>query len=218
MLFPPAITVEEVTPETETRISVSLLFFPGILLMALLLSAQGLSAEYWQERDDGTLARLASSPQPMSAYVTAKFLAASVLFAGVSFVMLAAGFAYHGIAISRFPLSAVMLVLSGVALYAFLSLIQLFAPNRKGASLLNTLLVYPLMMVGGSFFPFEAMPDWLAAIGRFSPNGALLEELKRYLLGRQGAAALLASIGTVAVVVVALHVAVTFRLRSVVRG
>lgn len=218
MLFPPAITIEEVTPVKETRVSVSLLFFPGILLMAMLLTAQGLSAEYWQERDDGTLSRLASSPQPMSAYVTAKFLTASVLLAGVSFFMLAAGFAYHGIASTRFALSAVMLVLSGVALYALLSLIQLLAPNRKGASLLNALIVYPLMMVGGSFFPFEAMPDWLAAIGRLSPNGAMLEQLKRYLLGVQGAAALLTSIGTLAAVIVALHVAITLRQRSVVRG
>lgn len=218
MLFPPAITIEEVTPVKETRVRVSLLFFPGILLMAMLLTAQGLSAEYWQERDDGTLSRLASSPQPMSAYVTAKFLTASVLLAGVSFFMLAAGFAYHGIASTRFALSAVMLVLSGVALYALLSLIQILAPNRKGASLLNALIVYPLMMVGGSFFPFEAMPDWLAAIGRLSPNGAMLEQLKRYLLGVQGAAALLTSIGTLAAVIVALHVAITLRQRSVVRG
>ena len=217
LIFPPAVTIEEVVPETETEVSTSLLFFPGILLMALLLTAQGLSGEYWEDRENGTLSRLASSPQSMRSYVTAKFLAASLVFVGVAIVTLVAGFAYHGIAPARFVLSVVMLVLSGVALYALLSLTQLFAPDRKAASVLSGLLVYPLMMVGGSFFPFESMPEWLAAIGRFTPNGAMLQQLKRYLLGLEGAAAL-GTIGTLFVAVLGLHTLVAMRQRGAIRG
>jgi ABC-type multidrug transport system permease subunit len=40
----------------------------------------------------------------------------------------------------------------------------------------------PLMMIGGSFFPFEAMPSGMAFIGRLTPNGWALEQLKRVLL------------------------------------
>jgi ABC-type multidrug transport system permease subunit len=36
-------------------------------------------------------------------------------------------------------------------------------------------------MLGGSFFPFEIMPAWLARIGRFTPNGWALEQLKAVL-------------------------------------
>jgi ABC-type multidrug transport system permease subunit len=36
-------------------------------------------------------------------------------------------------------------------------------------------------MLGGSFFPFEAMPAGMAALGRKTPNGWALEELKAIL-------------------------------------
>ena len=45
-------------------------------------------------------------------------------------------------------------------------------------------LMFPLMMVGGSFFPFEAMPAGMAFVGRMTPNGWALEQLKRILLGK----------------------------------
>jgi ABC-type multidrug transport system permease subunit len=38
-------------------------------------------------------------------------------------------------------------------------------------------------MIGGSFFPFEAMPPWMAAIGAWTPNGLALLRLKALLFG-----------------------------------
>jgi hypothetical protein len=37
--------------------------------------------------------------------------------------------------------------------------------------------LFPLLMAGGSFFPFEALPDWIAAIGRRTPNGFVADRL-----------------------------------------
>ena len=45
------------------------------------------------------------------------------------------------------------------------------------------LIMFPLAMMGGSFFPFEAMPAWMAAIGRRTPNGWAVEQLKAILNG-----------------------------------
>jgi ABC-type multidrug transport system permease subunit len=42
--------------------------------------------------------------------------------------------------------------------------------------------LFPLMMIGGNFFPLEAMPDWMARIGRFTPNGWSMQQLKSILL------------------------------------
>jgi ABC-type multidrug transport system permease subunit len=33
------------------------------------------------------------------------------------------------------------------------------------------------MMMGGSFFPLDALPNWLADIGRMSPNGYVADRL-----------------------------------------
>ena len=52
----------------------------------------------------------------------------------------------------------------GLLLFALMSAIQIVAPSRKAASMISTILIFPLLMMGGSFFPMETMPDWLASI------------------------------------------------------
>src|SRR6059058_2368332 len=63
-LFPPVIQVETSTDEQEAgqKVSIVQLFLPGILVMALLFMAEGLSADVWRERDQGTLRRTLSTP------------------------------------------------------------------------------------------------------------------------------------------------------------
>jgi ABC-type multidrug transport system permease subunit len=39
-------------------------------------------------------------------------------------------------------------------------------------------------MLGGSFFPFEVMPDWMARIGKLTPNGWSLLRLREILDGK----------------------------------
>jgi ABC-type multidrug transport system permease subunit len=44
--------------------------------------------------------------------------------------------------------------------------------------------MFPLMMIGGSFFPFESMPKWMATVGSWTPNGWMLVKLKAILLNQ----------------------------------
>ncbi len=46
-------------------------------------------------------------------------------------------------------------------------------------------------MIGGSFFPSESMPAWMAGVGAWTPNGMALELLKDILLERVDPRALL---------------------------
>ena len=45
------------------------------------------------------------------------------------------------------------------------------------------MILFPLLMVGGSFFPFAVMPEWMAAIGRRTPNGMALVQFEAILFG-----------------------------------
>jgi ABC-type multidrug transport system permease subunit len=42
---------------------------------------------------------------------------------------------------------------------------------------ISLVIIFPLLMMGGSFFPLDVLPDWLAAIGRLSPNGYVVDQL-----------------------------------------
>ena len=185
-LLPPAIEVElqESPVRSERETSFAFLFFPGILLMSVLLIAQGLSGDVWTERESGTLSRTMSTPYGLRYYLAGKLIVAGLIYLVISGLLLPAGFVYHGLSFVKLPLAVCWLGLAGCSLYLLMLAIQLSCPTRKSAGLFATLILFPLMMLGGSFFPFETMPAWMAAIGKWSPNGMMLEQLKRYLLDR----------------------------------
>lgn len=178
VLFPPAFDLEIVEPPaTEPQPDYGMLFLPGIVMMALLFSSQGLSADFWKERETGTLRRLVSSPGLLNQFVLGKALAASAVIAFIAGITLLLGFLYHGVAWSKFLPSMVWLMSAGVGFFAWFAALQMLFPTRKAANLLTTVFLFPLMMMGGSFFPLAALPDWLASIGRMSPNGFVVDKL-----------------------------------------
>lgn len=177
-LTPLVIELEVVEPPPEEpQPDIGLLFLPGIILMALMFAAQGLSADYWKERELGTLRRLVSTPGLLSRFVLGKALAAAVLMAIIGGGTLLVGFLYHEIVWNKFLPSILWIVVGGVGLFAWFAALQMFFSTTNAANLLTSIIVFPLLMMGGSFFPLDALPDWLAAIGRLSPNGYLVDQL-----------------------------------------
>ncbi|MFQ5609779.1 MAG: hypothetical protein ACE5F8_05865, partial [Woeseiaceae bacterium] len=87
------------------------------------------------------------------------------------------GFAYHDVAWSKFPVSLIWVTLGGVGLFGIFSAMQMMFPNNRAANIVTTVLMFPLLMAGGSFFPLAALPDWIAAIGVLSPNGFIVDRL-----------------------------------------
>ena len=184
-VFPPAIKLESEIESTEPAAGVGIgrLFFPSILFMSLLFMAQGLSGDIWQEATQGTLRRARTMPHPIGAFFAGKLVAAGLFIGGVCAIGLLVGASMFGLSFVRLPLAWLWATLTGVAFAALLALVQMFATSQRSANLLTTLLIFPLLMLGGSFFPFEAMPNWLARIGRLTPNGWALEQLKEILWG-----------------------------------
>jgi len=182
-LDPLAIELEIVEPPpSEPRPDYALLFLPGIILMAVLFSSSSLAADYWVERDKGTLRRLVSAPGALAGFVTGKAMAAFILMGTVVTVTLIVGFAYHGVAWSKFIPSLLWVTLGGVGLFAWFSALQMLFPNARVANIITTVLLFPLLMVGGSFFPLAALPDWIANMGRFAPNGFIVDRLSGELV------------------------------------
>jgi len=171
-LSPLAFDLEIVEPPASApQPNIGLLFLPGIVLMALLFTSQGLSADYWTERENGTLRRLVSTPGLLNQFVFGKAFAAAVIIACIAGITMLMGFVYHDIAWSKLLPSMLFVVSAGIGFFAWFAALQMLFRSQKGASLLTMIVLFPLMMMGGSFFPLDALPTWLADIGRMSPNG-----------------------------------------------
>jgi ABC-type Na+ efflux pump permease subunit len=205
----PPLAVGAAPPEDAP--SFGLLLFPGIVMMSLLFTAQGLSEEFWRERELGTLRRLLSSPQGLRSFLEAKVTAGAVVFLVLNGLLLVVGFAYHGVPWRRLPVAMGWVLLAGVLFFLLLAMIQVHAPTRRAGGIITQLLIFPLMMVGGSFFPLEALPGFLARIGAWTPNGFVVEKLKGYLLGDFGATDLLIPVTVLGVAILLLFFLVARR-------
>jgi len=177
-LFPPIIELEIVEPPPQDPTPpLALLFLPGIILMSVMFSANGIASDWWREREQGTLRRLVFAPGRLGGFIAGKAMAAAVIIGLVGGLTLLVGFIYHGIAWAKLPSSLVWISISGVALFSWFAALQMLFSNRKTASIISSMLLFPLLMAGGSFFPLAVMPGWIAAIGRASPNGFVAHRL-----------------------------------------
>ena len=177
-LFPPAldVTVVEPPPE-EPSVPLGFLFLPGIILMGVMFAANGLAGDYWKERELGTLRRLVCAPNQLMPFLVGKALAAGVVIVMIGGLTLTIGFFYLGIAWQKMPASLLWIGLSGIALFAWFGALQMLTSSRRAGNMMTSMLLFPLLMIGGSFFPLGSLPDWMAAVGRNTPNGFIADQL-----------------------------------------
>lgn len=223
LLFPPVIelevtTGEEAEGETEETGSIAQLFVPGLLFMALVFMAQGLAQDFWRERNRRTLRRVVASPRSLSEFLAGKLIAGAGLMLAVVVVALGAAWVYFGLPAARFPLAALWATFSGVVLITILLVIMLHASSERTAGVLAMALVFPLLMVGGNFFPFDVMPVGMAAVGKLTPNGWALAQLQAILEGEMVASSFLFALAGLLAVGTVLFLWNVRRLHDFARG
>ncbi len=203
--FPPVIQIDYEGQGQEEGASsgFGLLFFPGFLFMSVLFVAQGMSDDVWNEKQQGTLRRFISVPRSAASFLGGKLLAGTVLMAFIATFGVGIGVLFFGLTPAALPLAVLWCALAGTAMYTLFLLIQLFALTPRAGSLFTMMVLFPLIMLGGSFFPFELMPGWMREVGSWTPNGQALVQLKHILAGDlqpaalAGAAAFLTGSGAV---------------------
>ena len=115
---------------------------------------------------------------------------------------------------SHEPVLAVLwMIVSGGMIYMLFVILNTFIPSPRGAAMLLNLLVMTLAMLGGCFFPLDLMPDSLARIGRWTPNGWALLLFRNILAGHFDRIGLATAFAAVLAFTALLFTAAAWRLR-----
>jgi hypothetical protein len=176
--------VDEPAPAAaEPAPNFALLFFPSMLFLSRRVLAQGLSEDLWREKALGTLRRASCAPGGLAPLLLGKLVSAVVLIALVGACGLGYAAARFDLPWSRLPAALAWLAVAGSLLFLGMALVQVHARTQRGGNLATSAVLFPLSMLGGSFFPFEVMPRWMAEIGRWTPNGWAMRELDVILAG-----------------------------------
>jgi ABC-type multidrug transport system permease subunit len=185
---PPLIDLDlHVVAEQRQNQNVAALFLPAMLFMALLFVGNAQALDIWRERGWGTLRRLATTPVSLGTFLAGRLISLALILCGVAVVGVAGMRWFAHVPVASVPLAASWLVLSGTAFYLMLVAIAVHASSQRAANVTGNLIVFPLAMLGGSFFPFEMMPAWMASIGRFTPNGWAITQFKAFVDGSANA-------------------------------
>ena len=210
-LAPPLIQLE--TKVTQQKLDqpggFAILMLPGMLYMGVFFIAGGLAVDVWRERTAGALRRVATTPVTLGAFMAGKLLAAALILAAVGAFGLTVAHLLIDLPVSNFPLATLWIAASGSGLYLFMMLLQSLASTERVANMLSNFVLLPFTMLGGSFFPMEVMPKGFARIGRLTPNGWSLVQLKEILSGTWH----LAAFAGVLVFVAAAWFVVVWRIR-----
>jgi hypothetical protein len=199
-LFPAAITFEHVAADTlaeeagtveEDEKTLLWYFFPSLLTLLILFAGLTLSSDIWAERRAGTIRRGLTVPFPVRFLVLGKFLAGGLVIVTVLLLAGAFGRFVLGLPHQAWLAGSLFLALTGTAFISSMTAVQVLFGTERGASMIVMLLVMVMMFGGGSFFPLEAMPDFLQSAATLLPNGWALIRYKAVIEGSAGPGSLL---------------------------
>jgi ABC-2 type transport system permease protein len=188
LLFPPVIDLEIARPQQDGEASAAAdgpgfveAFLPSMLMMALVFMALGISEDIWVEKQQGTLRRALATPNAAAAFLAGKLLAATVLMAVVALASLAAARYLLGAEVQNLLVASLWTTFTGAFILLLVLPLHLFATSQRAGGILSGVVMMPLLMLGGSFFPFDFMPEAFARVGRLTPNGWALIQLNGIL-------------------------------------
>ncbi len=122
-----------------------------------------------------------------------KTLAATAIAFGVTGLGLIAGVGLFDFPASGFLPALLWGGFSGGALVPLFLWAQSLGSSAGAGNVMTSMVLFPMMMLGGSLFPMESMPDWMVGIGRWTPNGMALIEFKGLMTGTVEGASLVRS-------------------------
>jgi ABC-2 type transport system permease protein len=159
-------------------------FVPGILAMALMTNGViALSTTFVSYRERGILRRLKATPFPLWAFILSKVSVQLVVAMAQAAVLLGTGILLFDVSIAASYVSLVIMIALGAL--GFLSIgfaVSSFARDAETASGISNVIVFPMMFLGGVFFPVDNAPDWLQPLILVMPVAYLADAFREIVL------------------------------------
>ena len=161
------------------------IYTPIVLILTFALVGIGsLAASLATYRTQGVLRRLRVTPVGPSRLLGAQFVAhLLVALLGSGLALIAARLAFDLSWPANLPAFVLGLTLAAASLFALGLVVGSVAASPSTASAVGPFVWLPLMVLGGLWFPREAMPELMRTISDHSPAGAAVDAVQEAWFG-----------------------------------
>jgi ABC-2 type transport system permease protein len=179
---PPVVGFEARQIQTQNLSFISYLV-PSILGMALMQLGVFSAVPLVADREKLILKRLNATPLRRWQLVGSNVLMRLLIAVAQTVIIVGVGARLYGVQMSGSIVLLVALVLLGsMAFIALGYVIASFAPTEDAANGMTSVVQFPLMFLSGTFFPIDAMPDFLKSIARALPLTYLSDALRQVMV------------------------------------
>jgi ABC-2 type transport system permease protein len=145
-------------------------FFPGTMVLTLLFAAIFSTISVIEDRNQGFLQGVLVAPVPRASIAAGKVLGGATLAWLQSVIFLAlAPLSGIPLTLSSILAAAGVLAVLGIALTAVGFAFAWKVDSVQGFHAVMNLLLVPMWLLSGAFFPPSGAPGWLAAVMRANP-------------------------------------------------
>ncbi len=166
------------------------LFFPGLVIFAMMFLSQSLALGLLRDRLRGLERRVAMTHASWLALAAGAAAYLVTALAAVMALLAIVGAGLFGLTL-RAPVALAAIALGFALFAAGLQLIVVTtARSDRSAGFMGTALLLILMLLGGTFVPAESFPPWFRLVSFHVPNGAAQQAFVEVLAHQQGLAAI----------------------------
>ena len=155
---------------------------PGMLGMMLMWAnlAVGIVLVGW--RQQGTMRRLAATPLPSGILISTQMLARLLLSIAQAAALLAiAIFVFKVQVIGSWLALSVLVIVGSLAMLSIGFVIGSFTKKAEAAQTISTLISFPMMFLGGSYFSTAGAPDFLQPVIQALPLTHINDALRQVI-------------------------------------
>jgi ABC-2 type transport system permease protein len=157
---------------------------PGIMAMTVMMSVMtGLPVAISQEKEIGTMDGMMVAPVNRLSILLGKTMAQTARGLIQGAIILALAIGIFGVTIQGNLLLVVALLLLGVFSFVGLGIVVTsFTKDQETAQMLMMTLMFPMMFLGGVFFPIQQMPWYMQDIAKFLPLTYASDALRKVMV------------------------------------
>ena len=144
---------------------------PGIIEIAMMqMSVFSVAFVFADYREKGILKRLLATPMKPFQFVTANVVTRLITAIIQATILIAVGvLLFKAHVVGSYLLILLIAILGGIMFLGLGFTISGFAKTVESVPAIANLVVFPMLFLGGAFFPISSMPSWLQHFAKLLP-------------------------------------------------